>query len=92
MKFSSVILLLFALVLALKPSGVVSGRGWTYPPEFEGARVETYKKTPQTDLKLWIFDPLNCGQVKSDQPSYFFSEVAGEAGVLPSLSISAVIL
>ena len=57
MKFSSVILLLLALVLALEPSGVVSGQGWSYPPEFEGARVETYKKTPQTDLKLWIFDP-----------------------------------
>ena len=57
MKFSSVILSLFALVLALEPSGVVSGQGWAYPPEFEGARVETHKKTPQADLKLWIFDP-----------------------------------
>ena len=29
----------------------------TYPPKMKGATVETYKKTPQGELKVWIFQP-----------------------------------
>jgi acetyl esterase/lipase len=28
---------------------------WSYPPAFEGARVETYRTVGATELKLWIF-------------------------------------
>ena len=46
------------LLLCLVPP-VVSGQSPTFPPEMDGARVETYKTTPQSELKMWIFDPPN---------------------------------
>lgn len=29
----------------------------TYPPKMKGAQVETFKKTPQGELKIWVFQP-----------------------------------
>ncbi len=52
MRFASFLLLL------LIPA-VTFGQSRGYPPNLEGARVEIYKTTPQTELKLWVFDPPN---------------------------------
>ena len=31
--------------------------GFSYPPTFEGAKVETYKNVGDTELKVWVFPP-----------------------------------
>ena len=46
------------LLLFLLPP-FVGAQSRVFPPEIDGARVETYKITPQSELKLWIFDPPN---------------------------------
>jgi len=48
-------LLLRLIGLALAVSAVHAAP--PYPPNMKGAKVETYKKTPQADLKVWIFQP-----------------------------------
>ena len=52
MRFAKFVLLLMIPTIA-------SGQTRSYPPKLEGARVETYKKAPQGDLKVWVFDPPN---------------------------------
>ncbi|MCU0750775.1 MAG: alpha/beta hydrolase [Akkermansiaceae bacterium] len=56
------VLLLLAIPLFAKPP---------YPPAFEDARVETYRKIDSTDLKLWIFGESEPG-VKKPAIVFFF--------------------
>jgi acetyl esterase/lipase len=44
------------LLLVLAP-GSLDAQSRGYPPSLDGARVETYKRTGDVELRLWIFDP-----------------------------------
>lgn len=44
----------------------------TYPPVIEGARVETYRKVGDTELKVWIFEPKNKGTKPLPAIVFFF--------------------
>ncbi len=46
---------LLTLLAFLIPTSVLAQTD--YPPEFTGARVETYKTVDEIQLKLWIFEP-----------------------------------
>ena len=50
--------LLTSLALAGRAPAAPAGRGgFAYPPQMEGARVETYKTVGETKLNLYIFAP-----------------------------------
>lgn len=51
------ILCLTCTALAQKADPKAEGRSRTYPPKIDGAKVETYKKVGDTELKVWIFSP-----------------------------------
>jgi acetyl esterase/lipase len=43
-----------------------------YPPQFEGARVETYKEVGDTKLNVWIFEPAEKASPKAKRPAVVF--------------------
>lgn len=43
-----------------------------YPPVIEGARVETYRKVGDTELKVWIFEPKSKGAKPLPAIVFFF--------------------
>lgn len=53
----ALLLCLTSTAFAQKAETKAEARKRTYPPQFEGAAVETYKKIGDTELKLWIFSP-----------------------------------
>jgi len=42
----------------------------SYPPKIKGAKVETYKKTKEGELKMWIFNPTK--EFKKPRPAVVF--------------------
>ena len=58
MKLKCMLLLLASVVLAGQAGAAPAKRGgFSYPPQMEGARVETYKTIGDVQMKLWIFSP-----------------------------------
>lgn len=58
MKTKFILPLLLCGVLAGAAQAAPAKRGgFSYPPQMEGARVETYKTVGATKLNLWIFTP-----------------------------------
>ena len=53
----ALLLCLATPALAQKEEPKPEGRNRTYPPQMEGAKVETYKKIGDTEMKVWIFSP-----------------------------------
>jgi acetyl esterase/lipase len=47
-------------------------RGFAYPPEIEGATVETYKDAGGTPLKVWIFQPSGKPSPGTKHPAIVF--------------------
>lgn len=47
-------------------------RGFSYPPTFEGAAVETYKEINGTKLNLWIFQPEGKATPDAKRPAIVF--------------------
>jgi acetyl esterase len=43
--------------------------GFSYPPKLDGAKVETYRKAGDTELKVWIFEPKEAAK---DRPAIVF--------------------
>lgn len=76
MRFAKFVLLLMIPTIA-------SGQTRSYPPKLEGARVETYKKAPQGDLKVWVFDPPNI-RPGDRRPAIVFFFGGGWQGGSPS--------
>jgi acetyl esterase len=66
----ALILCLTCTALAQKAEPKAEGRKRTYPPQMEGAKVETYKKVGDTELKVWIFSPKE--PVKNQPAIVFF--------------------
>ncbi len=64
MNFVSRLALLFLI------SGAVLFAAQPYPPKFEGARVETYKRVGDVTLSLHIFEPA--GPAKTNRPAIVF--------------------
>lgn len=52
-----------------KSEAKAEGRQRTYPPQMDGAKVETYKKVGDTELKVWIFSPK---EPAKNQPAIVF--------------------
>jgi acetyl esterase len=52
------ILFQFLLFALFAPSSLLA-QSREYPPTFDGAREETYKKAGDVELKLWVFEPSN---------------------------------
>ena len=54
--FAHLVIALLVSITALL-SAAETGAAKTYPPQMDGAKVETYKTVAGTELKLWIFSP-----------------------------------
>lgn len=63
------VLLLAVLPLLAFGQAKETRGGFGYPPSFEGAKVETYRKAGDTELRLWIFEPADSGK---DRPAIVF--------------------
>ncbi len=53
----ALLLCLATVACAQKAEPQPEGRNRSYPPKLDGAKVETYKKVGDTELKVWIFSP-----------------------------------
>ena len=58
-----------------------------YPPSFEGAREEIYKRVGDVELKLWVFEPADLKSSDKRLRSCSSSAEAGRAEAPVSLSI-----
>jgi acetyl esterase/lipase len=59
-------------------------RGFTYPPSFEGAAVETYKEVNGTKLNVWIFHPDGKAAPGAKRPAIVFFFGGGWTGGSPA--------
>ena len=69
------IIALITVLFSILPCGVAAEErpqkraGFAYPPTMEGAKVETYKKVGDTELKVWVFPPKD---VAGPRPAIVF--------------------
>jgi len=60
-------------ILLILLFSVSSAYAFPYPPEIDGAKEFVYKKTPQGDLKLWVFSPEgHCDSKTAPAVVFFF--------------------
>lgn len=59
-------------------------KGFSYPPTFEGAVVETYKEVNGTKLQAWIFQPEGKAVAGAKRPAIVFFFGGGWSGGSPA--------
>ncbi len=59
-------------------------KGFSYPPTFEGARVETYREIGDTKLNVWIFEPAEKAAASAKRPAIIFFFGGGWTSGSPS--------
>jgi acetyl esterase/lipase len=90
MKTTRFLLLLFLVISCAIAADAArdkpARRDSSYPPSFEGATVETYKRVDGTDLKVWIFYPKKAltGPLQPENAQAGTPEAIGKAG-LPAI-------
>lgn len=72
-------LLLCGALVGVAPAAPAKHGGFSYPPQMEGARAETYKTVGDTQLKLYIFAPA----APSNAPAIVFFFGGGWANGSP---------
>jgi acetyl esterase/lipase len=79
-----ILIVLLALALGLHAADAPHKKNTTYPPNIEGAQVETYKEINGTALKVWIFSPAEKPAAGVKRPAIVFFFGGGWTNGSPS--------
>ncbi len=66
------LLLVSATIAPAAEKPAASRKAFSYPPTFEGARVETYREVGEAKLNVWIFEPAEKAAAGAKRPAIVF--------------------